>query len=204
MNYLKTESQVQSKKIFLTGTCHYELYGLHQLLSQKGYNVFHVISSSPCNPDEWDIIIVALSAEPLPGWGRHLSWINEISAHSSSVLLVLVPEKLQTLKVMNNICHIYNGRDKTGRIVDFVTASLNGHIVQTERFILSERQRYVLSRALKTGKGYSFIQKSDERWMYYHHIRLVKNSGLRNFRMLLMTGLCQEIIRLTNNTKDTA
>ncbi|EFO3788597.1 hypothetical protein ACRG2M_005337, partial [Escherichia coli] len=97
------------QKILLTGTCWYELTGLWHLLSAQGHNVYRVPPGYPCARHGWDLIIVALSAEPVTGWGRHLSWIRELRAEMSGEMLVLVPERLEMLKVLRNICPVYSG-----------------------------------------------------------------------------------------------
>ncbi|MBA7901122.1 hypothetical protein FFT88_23365 [Escherichia sp. E4930] len=66
------------KRIILTGTCWYELTGLWQLLSMLGHDVCRASPGKYCTPDAWDLVIVALSAEPVAGWGRYLPWICEL------------------------------------------------------------------------------------------------------------------------------
>lgn len=64
------------QKTLLTGTCWYELTELWHLLSAQGHRVYCVPPGYSC-VREGGLIIVALSAEPVTGWGRHLSWIRE-------------------------------------------------------------------------------------------------------------------------------
>lgn len=97
---------MRGKKILLTGTCWYELTGLWHLLSAQGYSVYRVPPGYSCVRHGWDLIIVALSAESVAGWGCHLSWIRELRAEISGDMLVLVPERL---KVLRNICPVYSG-----------------------------------------------------------------------------------------------
>ncbi|EKK5946230.1 helix-turn-helix domain-containing protein [Salmonella enterica] len=84
------------QKILLTGTCWYELTGLWHLLSAQGHNVYRVPPGYPCVREGWDLIIVALSAEPVTGWGRHLSWIRERGF--VSFVLMVVDSTVQKVK----------------------------------------------------------------------------------------------------------
>lgn len=54
------------KRILLTGNCEYELLGLSHLLAGMGYAVVRPEMSPP---GAYDLALVALSAEPLAGWG---------------------------------------------------------------------------------------------------------------------------------------
>lgn len=38
--------------------------------------------------------------------------------------------------------------------------------------------------------------RQDERWLYYHYARLAAKVGVRDFRLLLLTGLDREICRI--------
>ncbi len=64
------------KRILLTGNCEYELLGLSHLLAGMGYAVVRP-EMSPSGA--YDLALVALSAEPLAGWGRHLQGIRTVS-----------------------------------------------------------------------------------------------------------------------------
>ncbi|WP_257211314.1 hypothetical protein [Salmonella enterica] len=67
------------KRILLTGNCEYELLGLSHLLAGMGYAVVRPEMSPP---GAYDLALVALSAEPLAGWGRHLKGIRMLHAAS--------------------------------------------------------------------------------------------------------------------------
>ncbi len=69
--------------MLLTGTCWYELTGLWHLLSTQGHNVYRVPPGYPCARHGWDLIIVALSAEPVTGWGRQLVAENADGKHTA-------------------------------------------------------------------------------------------------------------------------
>ncbi|WP_174498312.1 hypothetical protein [Escherichia coli] len=184
------------QKILLTGTCWYELTGLWHLLSAQGYNVYRVPPGYPCVREGWDLIIVALSAEPVAGWGRHLSWIRELRLEVSGEMLVLVPEKLKTLKMLRSVCKIYSGYEELQTLKDDISMILIRKSSQTGRFKLTGGQRRALKRLTERGRNRPLNLKQYERGLYYHHTRLAENVGVRDFRMLLMTGLDREVHKM--------
>ncbi|ENW9230522.1 TPA: hypothetical protein ACF37U_002518 [Escherichia coli] len=97
------------QKILLTGTCRYELTGLWNLLTEQGYDVYRVPLGYSCARHGWDLIIVALSAEPVAGWGRLFPQIREIRSQMSGKMITLVPERLKKMKVLFDVCLVYSG-----------------------------------------------------------------------------------------------
>ncbi|WP_426472804.1 hypothetical protein [Escherichia marmotae] len=177
------------QKILLTGTCWYELTGLWHLLSAQGYNVYRVPLRYSCVREDWDLVIVALSAESVAGWGRHLHRICELRAEMSGEMLVLVPERLEMLKVLRNICPVYNGCMPLSYLKRTVHMALNRKTVRTGKFRLTSGQRQALKRLSERGRDRPLNLKQSERGLYWHYARLAENVGVRDFRMLLMTGL---------------
>ena len=184
------------QKILLTGTCWYELTGLWHLLSAQGYNVYRVPLGYSCVRDGWDLIVVALSAEPVAGWGRHLSRIRELRAEMSGEMLVLVPEKLERLKVLRNICPVYSGCMPLSDQERAVRMALNRKAVHAGKFRLTSGQRLALNRLSERGRDRPLNLKQRERGLYWHYARLAENAGVRDFRMLLMTGLDREVHKM--------
>ncbi len=182
--------------MLLTGTCWYELTGLWHLLSAQGYNVYRVPPGYPCVREGWDLIIVALSAEPVTGWGRHLSWIRELRAEMSGEMLVLVPERLEMLKVLRNICPVYSGCMPLSDLERTVRITLNRNTARTGKFCLTSGQRQALKRLSERGRDRPLNLKQSERGLYWHYARLAENVGVRDFRMLLMTGLDREVHKM--------
>lgn len=186
------------KKILLTGTCWYELAGLWCLLSAQGYYVYRVPLGYPCARHGWNLIIVALSAEPVAGWGRHLSRIRELRAEMSGEMLVLVPERLEMLKVLRNICPVYSGRLHQPCLEKVVRMALDRKTVQVGKFCLTSGQRLALRRFSERGRDRPLNLEQSERGLYWHYARLAENVGVRDFRMLLMTGLDREVHKMEN------
>lgn len=183
-------------KILLTGTCWYELTGLWHLLSAQGYSVYRAPLGYSCVRDNWDLIIVALSAEPVTGWGRHLSRIRELRAEMSGEMLVLVPERLEMLKVLRNVCPVYSGCMSLLNLERTVRMALDRKAARTGKFRLTSGQRRALKRLSERGRERPLNLKPGERGLYWHYARLAENAGVRDFRMLLMTGLDREIHKM--------
>ncbi|MBB8865648.1 hypothetical protein HEK78_021305 [Escherichia coli] len=186
------------QKILLTGTCWYELTGLWHLLSTQGYNVYRVPLGDSCAREAWDLVIVALSAESVAGWGRHLPRIRELRAEMSGEMLVLVPERLEMLKVLRDICPVYSGcmplsyLERTVRI----PMVLNIKTARIGKFRLTSGQRLALKRLSERGRDRPLNLKQSERGLYWHYARLAENVGVRDIRMLLMTGLDREVHKM--------
>lgn len=183
-------------KVLLTGTCWYELTGLWSLLSDCEYDVYCVPLGYTCSRESWDLIIVALSAEPVAGWGRHLSSIRELRAEMSGEMLVLVPERLEKLKVLRNICPVYSGYMPLSDLERTVRMVLNRKVLRAGKFRLTSGQRLVLTHLSERGKVRPPILNLSELGLYWHYARLAENVGVRDFRMLLMTGLDREIHKM--------
>ncbi|EAT6028178.1 hypothetical protein A3U77_20180 [Salmonella enterica subsp. enterica serovar Urbana] len=184
------------QKILLTGTCWYELTGLWHLLSAQGYNVYRVPLGYSCVREDWDLIIVALSAEPVAGWGRHLSRIRELRAEMSGEMLVLVPERLEMLKLLRNICPVYSGCMLLSDQERTVRMALNRQALRAGKFRLTSGQQLALKRLSESGRDRPLNLKKSERGLYWHYARLAENVGVRDFRMLLMTGLDSEVHKM--------
>lgn len=177
------------QKILLTGTCWYELTGLWHLLSAQGYNVYRVPLGYSCVREGWDLIIVALSAEPVAGWGRHLSRIRELRAEMSGEMLVLVPERLERLKMLRDISEVRSGCACRRELEKNIRTVLAGKAVPVGRFRLTGGQLRALERLSEEGRGSLLGLKPEERELYYHYARLAENVGVRDIRLLLMAGL---------------
>ncbi len=181
------------QKILLTGTCWYELTGLWHLLSVQGHDVCHVPLEYSCAREDRDLVIVALSAEPVAGWGRHLSRIRELRAEMSGEMLVLVPERLEMLRVLRDICQVYSGSGGLSRLGGVVRMMLNRKTVYSGKFSLTPGQCRALEHLSERGRDHPLNLKQSERGLYWHYARLAENVGVRDFRMLLLTGLDREI-----------
>ncbi len=97
------------------------------------------------------MVIVALSAEPVAGWGRHLPRIRELRAEISGEMLVMVPERLERLKVLRNICPVYSGYMPLSDLEITVRMVLNRKALHVGKFRLTSGQRLALKRLSERG-----------------------------------------------------
>lgn len=183
----------QDKRLLLTGSCSYELTGLFHLLSAQGYEICCLPMGDTGEAEAWDLIVVALSAEQLGGWGRHLSQIREMRTRLSGEMIVLVPEMLKRLRMLRGLCHVYSGRERLQRLRRYVL-NCGKHIQRKSsgEFKLTAGQRFVL----RCFHGRMFFSLNPhERWLYYHCHKLAENVGVRDFKMVLITGLDNSLIK---------
>lgn len=187
------------QKILLTGTCWYELTGLWNLLTEQGYDVHRVPLGYSCARHGWDLIIVALSAEPVAGWGRLFPQIREIRSQMSGKMITLVPERLKKMKVLFDVCLVYSGHVSLQQLNDYISAILRCEITLRGRFRLTDGQRRVLRYLGEKDDALSSL-KREKHNPYYHYSRLVENVGVRDLRLLLMAGLDREIEYIINKS----
>ncbi|EEQ3299491.1 hypothetical protein ABLI14_003754 [Escherichia coli] len=176
---------MHNKKILLTGSCWFEIAGLWYLLSEKGYKVTRAPMDS-CTKNTFDLTIIALSAEKIPGWGRHISAIREMRKRISGEMIVLVPHRLEHLTLLQDVCCIYNGYKNVETLGEFICEQLYTDFFSLKKIKITKGQRQIIDLTL----GVSQICY-DQR-LYYHQIRLAKNVGVRNLRLLIMAGLTKD------------
>ncbi len=111
----------QRKRLLLTGTCWYELTGLQVLLTRMGYDVFCAPVGYFYDREGWDLAVVALSAEPLIAWRRHVSWIREIKQWLSCELVALVPRSMKRLNILQDICRVCDGHESLYQLRAFLS-----------------------------------------------------------------------------------
>lgn len=86
------------------------------------------------------------------GRGRHLSSICEVRAEMSGEMLVLVPERLEMLKVLRNICPVYSGCMPLSDQERTVRMALNIKSLRAGKFRLTSGQRLALKRLSERGR----------------------------------------------------
>lgn len=198
---IRVGGTVNKAKILLTGTCWYELTGLWYLLSEHGYNVYRVPLEYSATREGWSLIIVALSAESVAGWGRHLSRIREMRAVMHGEMLILVPEKLKMLKILRNVCQVYSGCENLSSLEVIIHMALKKKLGVPFKFRLTSGQRRILTSLLERDKDSSLSLKRKEKAQYYYYARLAENVGVRDVRMLVMTRLDREILEMEDEER---
>lgn len=111
------------KRLLLTGTCWYELVGLQWLLTRLGYDVFCAPVGYFYERSGWDLVVVALSAEPQAAWGGHVFWLREMKQWLNADLVVLVPHRMKRLKALQDIARVCDGYQKLRKLRAFFRAS---------------------------------------------------------------------------------
>ncbi len=108
------------KRILLTGTVNMNCWGCHICLP---------VWDMPwcdrrCHLPGHMTGLVALSAEPLAGWGRHLQGIRMLHAASPVPMVVLVPSRLQEMRLLRGTAQVISGRDSLLRLRDMLRQAL--------------------------------------------------------------------------------
>lgn len=178
------------KRILLTGNCEYELLGLSHLLAGMGYAVVRPEMSPP---GAYDLALVALSAEPLAGWGRHLQDIRMLHAASPVPMVVLVPSRLQEMRLLRGTAQVISGRDSLLRLRDMLRQALKGRAGPESSGELTDlRKRTLISLCTAINKNASL--KAASRKDYYLRACLVEYAGGENLHVLCTSGLLPGVI----------
>ncbi|EAP9184582.1 hypothetical protein G3C57_004326 [Salmonella enterica] len=178
------------KRILLTGNCEYELLGLSHLLAGMGYAVVRPEMSPP---GAYDLALVALSAEPLVGWGRHLQGIRMLHAASPVPMVVLVPSRLQEMRLLRGTAQVISGRDSLLRLRDMLRQALKGRAGPESSGELTDlRKRTLISLCTAINRNASL--KAASRKDYYLRACLVEYAGGENLHVLCTSGLLPGVI----------
>ncbi len=178
------------KRILLTGSCEYELQGLSLLLAGMGYEAVREEASPP---GACDFILVALSAEPLAGWGRHLQGIRMLYAANPVPVVVLVPERLKGMRLLRGTAQVISGRAGLESLRSLLRLAfetppapdLSGELTRL-------RLQTLLSmlRAINSNEPLTVMSHKD----YYPRTRLVEYVGVANLHVLCVSGLLSGVI----------
>lgn len=128
--------------------------------------------------------------------GTLFPWICELRERVSGKMLVLVPEGLKRLNVLRNVCPVCSGGENLQQLSIDINAILTSGPVQTDRYSLTQAQRWVLKHFSEGSGDRVRPQNQHQSKLYRQYARLAENTEVRNFRMLTLTGLDKEIIRM--------
>lgn len=174
----------------MTGNCEYELLGLSYLLAGMGYAVMRPEMSPP---GAYDLVLVALSAEPLAGWGRHLQGIRMLHAASPVPMVVLVPSRLQEMRLLRGTAQVISGRDSLLRLRDMLRQALKGSAGPESSGELTDlRKRTLISLCTAITRNASL--KAASRKDYYLRACMVEYAGVENLHVLCTSGLLPGVI----------
>lgn len=177
------------KRVLLTGNCEYELLGLLHLLSDMGCEVLRPEMSYG---GTYNLIVVALSAGPLVGWGRYLRHIRLLRAANTAPMVVLVPPRLQGLRLLRGMARVFCGRSSLARL-RAVLGMVSGDGADTTPSVgLTRRQTQALMNlrlAVSSNASLKVVYHRD----YYLRARLVERVGVDNLHVLCASGLLSEV-----------
>ena len=184
---------MHNKKVLITGSCWFEMTGLWHALSEDGYDVYRAPFEYFCAPHAYDLTVVALSAEKILGWGRYIPGIRALRKRVSGNIVVLVPNRLENLTVLQDVCLLYNGHESIDNIKQFLYSQLKENkTIQKKKFDMTLGQLRVLKKISNRNNP----KRVYDRRMYYHQRCLVKNIGVKNLNILRIAALDKEISSL--------
>ncbi|EBA1561085.1 hypothetical protein DNU54_20195 [Salmonella enterica subsp. enterica serovar Ajiobo] len=177
------------KRVLLVGNCEFELLGLQHFLTSLGCEV--ILEEMSAN-GPYNLVVVALSAGPLAGWGRYLRDIRMLHAGIPAPMIVLVPPQLQAFQLLRGTGLVCNGRDSLSRLRTVLNQALDSGFCLSETRPLSlRRQSALISLRLAVRNNASL--KTENRKEYYHRARLVEHVGVDNLHVLCVSGLVSEV-----------
>ncbi|AOV95545.1 hypothetical protein A9798_15370 [Edwardsiella hoshinae] len=182
------------ERFILSGTCFYELNGLRYLLQEAGYPVFDEVAVKTFGPD--DVFVLALSAEPLLGWGRHVRYIRHCRRRLPCRMVVLVPPSLGTLRVFDGTCPVISGHLPRAELISQLLTLCRDALAlprepQSPFRLLNVKQggsRRQLLQQYRENTPLRRMAKSD----YYHRGRLLDVLGIEKMQTLSIVG--QELL----------
>ncbi|WP_426347884.1 hypothetical protein [Cronobacter universalis] len=181
-------------KLVVWGKCDFETTGIEYLLTAEGYRVGRW-SMAP--PSSQDILLVALSAEPLLNWGRNLKTIEAMQKIAPCRgIIILVPTQLRELKAPVPYIRFVDGCKNIECLMSSINKIIcemnNGFQVSCASLFSSRQSRYLIKMKKNiTQNRKSLVNNKNE---YYHLSRLVKISGMPNRHVILVAG--HDILRI--------
>lgn len=177
------------KRVLLTGQCEYELTGLHHLLTGMGCEVRRPAMQTA---GPYDLVVVALSSVPLAGWGAYLAGVRALHAATSAPMVVLVPERLQGLRLLRGTARIYSGRQSLAWLGNRLRSAPDDAPLPVPGGHLTRRCQQVLMSLRLAVRGSASL-KAASRQDYYFRARLVEYVGVENLHVLCVSGLISEV-----------
>ncbi|EDZ5417303.1 TPA: hypothetical protein ACJGVM_004581 [Salmonella enterica subsp. enterica serovar Welikade] len=179
------DAMYRPKRILVTGSCEYELLGLSRLLAGMGYEA---VTAEMSPSGEYEGVLVALSAEPLAGWGRHLKCIRMLYAANPVPVVVLVPDRLKGMRLLGGIAHVISGRDCLSRLRTMLWLAFQGMCgTESSGELTHLRKRTLVSLRKAISRNASL--KAASRKDYYLRACLVEYAGVENLHVLCVSGL---------------
>ncbi|STE53107.1 Uncharacterised protein [Edwardsiella tarda] len=179
------------KRILLIGNCEYELLGLSHLLVCMGYAVVRRPNVS-LGRKGYDLTLVALSAELLAGWGRHLQRVRKLYAANPVPMVLLVPSRLKGMTLLRGTAQVINGRYNLSKLRTMLQQAFKGASDPEPAGELTCHQKKALM-SLRMAINCNASQEVTPHKDYYLRSRLVEHVGVKNLHVLCVSGLLSEV-----------
>lgn len=142
------------KTVLLFGSCENELIVFESLLVECDFIVEKAKELDGNLRQRFDMVVIALSSEPLLRWGRFVSIIEKLYELLPSRLIIFAPEKICNLNLLIRIALVFNGRCQIADLRQSITlfAKNNPHF-STNFKVLSTIQRRELVRLKLIANG---------------------------------------------------
>ncbi|HAX5069886.1 TPA: hypothetical protein JZG30_004466 [Escherichia coli] len=186
--------EISSRRtVLLLGSCEYELIGFESLLAEYDFIVKRASGLDDNLPLRFDMVVIALSSEPLLRWGRFVSIIEKLYEIFPARLIIFVPEKICNLKLLTRIALVFNGRSQITDLRQSITLfAKNTPRSPTNFKVLSTIQRRELVRLKLIANGKIKNRIKQSKVTYYHRARIIKTIGIDNLHVLFVVGLLLE------------
>lgn len=175
----------------LSGTCYYELLGLKEFFLSMREQVVVYDDGHEIKKD--DVLVFALSNEPLLGWGRHINRIRNYHGKLPCSIIVIVPPKLRTVKILHEFCATIPGGLTGLETVELLQLFRNSSFSNGIKHffpiaLLSVKQREILNQvAFRCSKNLP-LRNGWKKNEYYHCSKLLSVLGVDNLHMLSVIG----------------
>lgn len=101
------------RAIYITGESPYEISGCQMLLQQTGLSALPY-ARELINEDA--ILIVALSAAPLAGWGEYVKKLFQLKKQTNSHIIAILPKEIVEYRGLRQFCHPVCGTNRLNKV----------------------------------------------------------------------------------------
>lgn len=182
-----------NKRIITSGSCWYEVSGLERLLKDEGYEIRALKDVAPSRND---VLLIALSAEPVLSWGRFLSALVFIRRRYRCQTIVLVPGRLKNIHHLFGAIQMVDGSCSFSELRKCLTELISGKqkaLKPISRQHTDHSRVKLISEAFRRPYG-----KKERNRYYYSRARLVGLTGMPHMHMLTVFSPVRFGTGLTN------
>lgn len=167
------------KRIIISGSCWYEVSGLESVLKGEEYEIQAL---KDVTPSPSDVLLIALSAEPMLNWGRFLSALVFIRGRYRCQTIALVPGRLKNIHYLFRSIQTVDGSCSISEL----KKCLIGLISEKQQPMTSiTRKQTCYNRVKFMYEAFRRPYGKKERNRYYYsRAKLVELTGMPNMHML--------------------